>query len=207
MTIKKKMTGLLALTALLLFVSIFTLVFSASILSSVRALMGGEAFWSKAQKNAVFHLVLYGQTHDRSNYLTFLELLKVPRGDKVARLELRKASPDFETVKRGFSEGRMQAKDIPGVLRFVREFSELQYVRSAFEIWGRGDVLIDELEVLGQELDQSISHGADNKMIEENLKRIQNINGELTLLEDEFSLTLSEGARKLETFALISLSS
>jgi hypothetical protein len=65
--------------ALLVGAELFALVFSLNTLSSVRAYVGGEGLWSKAQKDAVFHLYKYGASHDHKDYLHFIEFMNVPR--------------------------------------------------------------------------------------------------------------------------------
>ncbi len=59
-------------------------------LSSARAYVGGEGLWSKAQKDAVYHLTRYAYTRDPLEYAAFESHLDVHRGDRQARLELLK---------------------------------------------------------------------------------------------------------------------
>ena len=60
---------------------------SLKIVSASRAYVGGESLWSKAQKEAVYSLFRYAQSHSESDYRDYLESIAVPMGDRRARLE------------------------------------------------------------------------------------------------------------------------
>src|SRR6202161_1561146 len=79
--------------------------FSFGVLSSVRAYVGGESRWSKAQKDAVFHLQKYAITRAPEDLQRFRENISVPLGDHAARLEMNNSSPDFQKVRQGFIQG------------------------------------------------------------------------------------------------------
>ncbi len=64
---------------------------SLSILSSVRAYVGGESLWSKGQKDAVHHLYLYGETGDDRHYEAYQSAIARPLGDRDARLALEQS--------------------------------------------------------------------------------------------------------------------
>ena len=55
-SIARKLYFTVGAMALLIGVELFVLLFSLNTLSSLRAYVGGEGLWSKAQKDAVFHL-------------------------------------------------------------------------------------------------------------------------------------------------------
>jgi hypothetical protein len=60
--------------------------FAMNLLSTVRAYVGGEGLWSKAQKDAVHSLTKYATGEDERDYQQYLALLRVPLGDRRARL-------------------------------------------------------------------------------------------------------------------------
>jgi hypothetical protein len=62
---------------------------------AVRAYVGGEGLWSKAQKDATYRLVRYARSGDSVEYRHFRELLDVQLGDRQARIELDRARPDY----------------------------------------------------------------------------------------------------------------
>src|SRR5450631_2884832 len=115
-SIAKKLYFTVGLMALLIAVELGVLIFSINTLSSVRAYVGGEGLWSKAQKDALYELLTYARTHNEADYLKFLEFMKVNAGDRKTRLELTKENPDMEIARQCFSEGRNHPDDIDGMI-------------------------------------------------------------------------------------------
>ena len=60
----------------------------SEILTGVRAYVGGEGLWSKAEKKAVFSLTKYASTHAESDYGQHLAEIAVPEGERIAREQL-----------------------------------------------------------------------------------------------------------------------
>lgn len=89
-SIAKKLYFIVGTMAILIVIELMTLWFAIHTLSSVRALIGAEGLWSKAQKDAVYHLGKYYRIHDEDDYVAFKNFMKVPLGDHKARLELIK---------------------------------------------------------------------------------------------------------------------
>jgi hypothetical protein len=108
---------------------------SIDILSSVRAYVGGEGLWSKAQKESVYHLYRYAQTRAESDYRRYQEAIAVPIGDRKAREELEKPRPDLEVARQGFLAGRNHADDIADMIWLFRRFRNVSYIDSAIAIW------------------------------------------------------------------------
>jgi PAS domain S-box-containing protein len=189
--------------AVLIAVELFTLWFAVDTLSSVRAYVGGEGLWSKAQKDAIYHLGRYGHTRDNNEYNYFLQFMKVPQGDHKARVELEKAEPDYEVAKQGFIEGKNHPDDAEGMIKLFRKFSDISYINKAIHIWAKADSVSGKLLPLGQKLHAEItSENPSQEKIDATLEEIAPINFELTQLEDEFSYTLGEGSRWLENLIL-----
>ena len=67
--------------------------FSFGLLSAARAYVGGESLWSKAQKDAVFHLQRYAASRSVEELREFHEALAIPLGDYEAREEMNKPDP------------------------------------------------------------------------------------------------------------------
>jgi two-component system, sensor histidine kinase len=74
--IAKKLYFTVGIMALLISVELFALFFSLNTLSSLKAYVGGEGLWSKAQKDAVFHLYKYGISLTQEDYLLFKEFMR-----------------------------------------------------------------------------------------------------------------------------------
>ena len=62
-SIAKKLYFIVGAMAILIIAELLTLWFAIHTLSSLRAFVGAEGLWSKAQKDAVYHLIKYDQTH------------------------------------------------------------------------------------------------------------------------------------------------
>src|SRR5471030_1005868 len=112
LSIAKKLYFVVGIMAVLICGELLTLRFAMGTLSAVRAFVGGEGLWSKAQKNPAFKLQRYGVTRNEIDFANFLEYLKVPEGDHRARIELGKAVPDLAIVRQGFLDGRIHPDDI-----------------------------------------------------------------------------------------------
>lgn len=69
---------------------LFILWFSLNTLSSVRAFVGGEGLWSKAEKDAIYHLQKYSRTFDENDFSKFQYFMRVPLGDHKTLVELTK---------------------------------------------------------------------------------------------------------------------
>jgi len=165
-------------------------------LSSARAYVGGEALWSKAQKDAVYYLLRYAESHDSAEYSAYERLLLVPAGDRMARLELEKPDPDPEVVRQAFLQGRNNSEDLAGMARFYRRFSRVGYVAQAVGVWREGDSAMAELHDLGSALRGEIeSPRPDTARIRVTRRQIYDVNLKLTRLEDAFSNAMGLGAR------------
>lgn len=201
-SISKKLYFVLGLMALLIALELGTLFFAVNTLSSVRAFVGGEGLWSKAQKDAIFSLRMYARVENDDYYNEYLKYLKVPLGDRKARLEMAKLNPDYEIIRQGFLEGRNHPDDIDGMIKLFRRFHRVSYINKAIRIWGEADSLMAELQLAATDLHTFIKRNGTYEEMEANLDRINELNKQLTVKEDEFSATLGEGSRWLEGLVL-----
>lgn len=202
-SITKKLYFTVGIMALLICIELVTLFFSIHTLSSVRAYVGGEGLWSKGQKDAAYHLQRYATTHSQHEYQLFKEHMKVPIGDSKARLELAKAEPDLEIARQGFIEGRNHPDDVDGMITLMLRFHDVSYIKSAVYYWSQAEPLAMEMLGIGEELHKEINSAKPNEQsIAALVARIDPIITAITPLEDNFSFSLSEGARWLEGVVL-----
>ncbi len=202
-SIKKKLYFIVAAMAILILVELVTLWFAIHTLSSVRALVGAEGLWSKSQKNAIYQLSKYSRTLKEQDYREFQNFLAVPLGDHKTRLELLKTDPNIETAKQGFIEGRVHPDDIDGMIKLLRRFHNVFYLKKAISLWTEGDSLLFELIAIGDKFHTEITSPSPSKeKIDQLYERIDPLNNRLTTIEDEFSYTLGEGSRWLENIIL-----
>ncbi|MEO6542311.1 MAG: hypothetical protein ABIN74_15010, partial [Ferruginibacter sp.] len=202
-SIAKKLYIIVGAMAVLIIMELLVLWFSIHTLSSVRAFIGAEGLWSKAQKDAVFQLGKYHRTHHGEDYNAFKTLLAVPLGDHKARTELLKKDPDLRIVRQGFLEGRIHPDDIDGMIKLVTRFHKNRYISKALGYWDKGDSLVSVLIPIAEEMHvQIISTSPSPEKLDELALQTGAINDQLTQLEDNFSFTLGEGARWLENLIL-----
>lgn len=163
---------------------------------SVRAYVGGEGLWAKAQKDAIDSLEHYASYYDEADYRAYLRLIRVPLGDRKARIELQKPVPDMEIVREGFLEGGNHPDDIEPMAWFFRRFRNVSYMSRAIGNWTRGDQLIAELIGVAEALHKEIASGRIRAGTIHALRaRLDLLNVALTKEENEFSATLAEGTR------------
>jgi two-component system, cell cycle sensor histidine kinase and response regulator CckA len=183
------------------FVAIVVCVFAlgvlrAEILSGVRAYVGGEGLWSKAEKRAVLSLTEYGESRNEADFQQYLREIAVPIGDKQARLQLQLPNPDMKLVRDGLIQGRNSADDVENLAYVFRHFRRFGYMAQAVEIWTEGDGYIDQIRLLADELHREVQSGhADPAKVRQITEQIGAIDASLTPLEDKFSSILGEGAR------------
>ena len=171
----------------------------SEILAGVRAYVGGESLWSKAEKRAALNLTEYADTREDSDYQQYLAEIAVQEGDKQARLELLSPSPDMAKVYRGFVLGRNHPDDVPNMAFLFRRFGRVGYMARAINIWTEADGYIDELRSRAGELHREInSPHPDETKIRQLADQVAAIDARLTPLEEEFSSTLSAGARWID---------
>jgi signal transduction histidine kinase len=202
-SISRKLYFTVGTMAVLIGVELFVLFFSLGTLSSLRAYVGGEGLWSKAQKDAVFHLYRYGVSRTERDYQLFEQFMRVPMGDARARHELLQSDRDMQAARAGFIEGRNHPDDIDGMISLFVDFSEVSYIKKAISIWGDAQAIAMQLLPIAQSLHEEITHPHPSQAkIDELLASIYNINEHLTSYEDDFSFTLGEGSRWLEGLVL-----
>ena len=171
----------------------------SEILSGVRAYVGGEGLWSKAEKRAVLSLTKYSSSHSESDYQQYLVEVAVPTGDKQARLQLERLTPDMAVVRRGFVQGRNSPADVDNMSMLFRRFGSFGYMARAIAVWTEGDRYIDQLRSLADDLHREVnSPHPDAQKIQQITDQVASVDAGVTPLEDEFSSTLSEGARWID---------
>ncbi|QDK36633.1 response regulator [Bdellovibrio sp. NC01] len=208
LSVSKKLYAVVGFMAFLVALELVTLLFAMNTLSTLRAFVGGEGSWSKAQKNSIHSLYLYILTQEPKYYEDFSYNLRVNLGDRQARLELMKpaAERDMKKVFEGFRQGGVAEGDIPGAANLLLRFHNAPYIDHALVAWEQADVKIDQLMHFAANIHDVISSGrADNKEIKRILIDLHKLNTEITALADDFSATIGDGARWLEHILMVTL--
>ena len=185
--------------ALLICINFFTI----KILSANRAYVNGESHYTKGQKDAARYLVNYLYTKDPEQWKLYLQELRVPQGDGLARKTLLK-SGDNELARKGFLIGRNHKDDLDDIIWLFVHFKEVSFLAKAIHEWGQGDELIYKLFVIGQQVNAEIKQNILTHDSQQNyLKEISSISDKLTINERNFLNTLGEGTRKIKNLLII----
>lgn len=202
--IARKLYFAIGLMAFLILIELFTLWFSINTLSAVRAYVGAEGLWSKSQKDAIYNLRKFVRGGKEKYYQDYLDCLQVPWGDRIARIEMAKKNPDYNIIRKGFTQGKVHPDDIDGMIKLFRRFSYISYIHNAIKIWKEGDKVLADMHNVADKLHSNIALWgmSSPKKIEDNLTEIDTYNDTLTELENNFSAALGEGSRWLEHLVL-----
>src|SRR5579863_8412248 len=195
MSISRRLYLILGIMVLLISAELTAVWFTIHTLSAIRAYVAGEGLWSKAEKDAVYHLEAYGRTRDGREYASYLQLLSVPLGDRQARLEMSSPDPQYDLEVQGLLQGRNHPDDIPGMISLFQRFNGVSYIHDAIVAWTQGDALMQQIQVLGAQLSAEVRSGRPVKTVNTTLAQIEEVNGHLTVVEDRFSAVLGEGSR------------
>ncbi len=170
--------------------------FSLGSLSAARAYVGGESMWSKAQKDAVFHLQKYAATGTPAEFKQYQLAIAIPLGDRVARLAMDDPNGNPDVIRNGFLRGGIHPDDIDGLVLLYHRFKSVSFMSRAVRAWAQGDVLIARLDEAATRLQNEVENPTfDPGRISADLADIAQINDELTPLENEFIAALGDASR------------
>ncbi|MGH8500880.1 MAG: putative bifunctional diguanylate cyclase/phosphodiesterase [Gammaproteobacteria bacterium] len=183
--------------------SLFLIYTAMAIQSTMRALVNGEALWSRAQKDAVLFINQYAESGAPGYYHDFNQALAVTMGNRRARLELEKPHYDYKVVRDGFLAGGNHPEDIRGVTRLFRCCAEFGYLARAIDAWEQADAYVLQLKALANQLhEELLSPQPRRARIDELKQQIRRVDQDLRPLEIAFSETLGEAARWLNDLLL-----
>jgi PAS domain S-box-containing protein len=154
--IKKNFSMILVLTVSVLLIAINF--YTIRITSAVRAYINGESKYSKGQKDATHHLVIYTINGDGAHWESFLHEIEIPIGDSLARVALTQGN-STKIAKAGFLQGMNHPDDLNELIWLFTNFKEISFMHDAISIWKKADVSIGKLYTLGHEIRSSIRKG------------------------------------------------
>ncbi|MDN3582952.1 response regulator [Mucilaginibacter flavus] len=197
--IAKKLHFTIGTMAFLIIIELLTLNFAVNTLSAIRTLIGAEGLWSKAQKDGLSHLRIYAYSHNEKDYQAFLQYMKVPLGDGIARRAIEQPNPDYETARKGFLAGRMHPDDVDDAIKLLHRFSSIKYIQTTVQYWKEAEHILMKIIPVSQQLHERVTSGTmsaeETKFY---LDYIEKINTQLTPIADSFSFSLGEGSRWFE---------
>lgn len=174
-------------------------VISLDTLSSVRAYVGGEALWSKGQKEAIYYLNRYAETGDALAYRRYQNAIAIPLGDRDARFALEKNPPDPAAARDGFLRGGNHPDDIPGLIWLYQNFRHVSYLERAIGHWKATDSPLQTIVDLAAVIHTDVGNGMlTPDAIEAYKTQIDTINGQITPIAVAFSESLGEGSRAIK---------
>lgn len=172
-------------------VLLIAMVLSLELMSSVRAYVGGESLYSKAQKQAYISLVNYLRSHSARDYQDFLANIAVPLGDHRARIAMDQMPPDRKTAYTGLIAGRNRPDDVPGMIRLYLYFKHTPLMKEPIRIWSEADMDILRLLALGQSIHQNIQTGMLDEPTRLSLiQELRAVDSHITPLEEAFSRSI-----------------
>lgn len=185
-------------SSLLIFCNYYTI----KILSASRAYINGESHYSKGQKDATRHLITYIFTKEETEWKSFKKEIKVPLGDKKARLGLLKNAP-LENIEEGLIAGRNNPKDFEDLIWLFKNFKWVPFFARAIKEWEEADRIILKLLILSNQTKQQINNNnldlSERQII---LNKINLLSEDLSINEHKFSESLSNGSRMVQQILL-----
>ncbi|WP_442112940.1 EAL domain-containing protein [Pseudomonas sp. NUPR-001] len=167
-------------------------------LSAVRGYVAGESLWSKGQKDAIYYLNLYADSHDEAVFRKYQKAFAVPQGGHELRAALDLPSPDLEAARRGILQGGNHPDDVSSLIWLYLNFRHVSYMGKAIELWAVGDSFLVQLDQLAQQMHEGFRSGtATAQNVAEWKSRIATINDGVTPAARAFSDALGEGSRVL----------
>jgi len=200
---------LLAVTwPLLVIVAVLVWLFNESmtILGSARSYSEGNSNWSKEQKEAVFQLLRYAETHAEEDFQRYRAAIAVPLAFKTFRIEMQKPEPDLAVVYQALRTGLTHPDDMDSGIVFFRRFHRMPPMSEVIEVWERGDALIEELTTTADQLHQAVQQGnAQRDRLRAIRNRMLEINAQLTPMSQEFTRRLGAASRQTQIILMVSM--
>ena len=164
----------------------------------------GESHWSKAQQIAVSSLYRYVSHGDQADLDSAREALKVPLGDRKARLALDRQPIDYPAAEQGFLQGGNAPADIGRMIRMYRLFAHAPFFRDSVQRWRQSDAGILSLVALADHLEQRTRAGAlDDFDVGHYQRLLLETDERLRASELAFSQSLVDGSRFLRMSLMI----
>ena len=172
--------------------------------TSATAYIIGESHWSKAQQEVAQALQRYASSGDPAQFARVQETLRIPLGDRSARLALEQDPADIEAARRGFIEGMNSPQDVGRMIRMYRYFHNAPFFRESVEKWRIGDAGVLELKRLGDEIQSVHARGGMNAELALSFQQqVLDVDARLRPVETAFSQSLVDGTRILKTVLIV----
>ncbi|MEA9356058.1 ATP-binding protein [Bacteriovorax sp. PP10] len=196
MSIRRKLIHIVLVFSTLIIVLMGMNYFVMSTLSTVRAFVAGEAFYSKGQKDATYFLARYTSTLRDEEYQLFLENVKIPVGDRIVREELLKDDTDYLKVDAGLIQAKNYPDETRDVAKLFKRFQNIGYFKQSIGFWTLGDAEVQKLIDVAEEIHSLVQQKKlTPELANAYLLKIDELNKKLTYLEEQYSNVLGKGVR------------
>src|ERR1019366_8825500 len=147
---------IIAMFVMLIIILITLIQVQMNALMAIRAYVGAEGLWAKAQKDATRSLEHYALTHNEDDFKLYLQYLKVPLGDNTSRIEIQKRNPNLDIVRKGLLNGGNHPDDIENMINLFFRFEHFSFMTDAIRHWTLADQLLEELNSEANKLHKDI---------------------------------------------------
>jgi len=179
-------------------------IYSAKMLSGVRAYVNGESQYSKGQKDAAAFLINYITFHNEADYIAFKKAIVIPQGDRIARTTLQAHPSDYKRISEGFLAGQNHPADVDNIIWLFKIFKNLPEFKQIVGIWAGADTRVDYLDRIGESVHAKMIKGKISDTEKEMIINAINKNSRsLTIEAQMFSDDLGDICRKLSTYVFI----
>ena len=165
----------------------------------VRAYVAGESQYSKGQKAAVHALSEYVRTGNPADWSSYQWLIRIPRGDRIAREALEQTPPDLDAAERGFLQGFNHPDDVPSMIWLFRHFSDTRLMEDPIALWRYADENIVKIEALANEIKAEMDGARDPERLNALLNGVDHLDAELTVFEHAFSAAMRRSGDQLHS--------
>jgi PAS domain S-box-containing protein len=173
---------------------------SFEVLATLRAYVEGEGLYSKGQKDAVYYLTRYLDTHDDADFQRYAAAITKPLGDRAARLALLAPRPDMAAAREGFLAGGNHPDDVPRLIWFFRLFRWTAPFHHALDVWTSADGYTERIVAIAGRAHQNIEAASGQPALDRSRIDLAALNLVSAPLEDDFSATLGAVARRATTW-------
>lgn len=194
---------LLSMVIVLSMVMIIMNYYTIKILSASRAYINGESQYSKGQKEASGHLITYIYSKNPKDYEIFKNEINIPIGDKMAR-EALSSGGNYPIARKEFLQAKNDIHDIDDLIWLFDSFKNVGLFAKAIQIWKEGDILVEQLGVLGLSAHSRIEN--KNLKLADRANMIASVNEvttKLTIKEAAFSDTLGIVCREVNFYLFV----
>ena len=187
-----------ARVAVLILLSALGALLTAAVLETqagATAYIIGESHWSKAQQRAVLGLYRYARHGHPDDLADARAALRVPLGDRAARLALERDPIDLPAARAGFLRGGNAPEDIDRLVWMYRALAGAPYFRDSVRLWREAETEIQQLVALADDMEARRAQGAlDEGGIHAYQQQLMAIDARLRPKELAFSRSLAAGA-------------